>query len=133
MSDLEFARLMLSMAQKDLRAIQGMADPDVFADEVYGFHAQQAVEKTLKAWLSLVGLEYPRIHDLGELLELLLDQHQSIPNQFLALADLTDFAVQFRYESFEDLEGGLNRVQTTQLVEGLLRHVECLIAPTDRS
>jgi len=104
MSDLEFARLMLSMAQKDLRAIQGMADPDVFADEVYGFHAQQAVEKALKAWLSLVGLEYPRIHDLGELLELLLDQEQSIPSQFIALTDLTDFAVQFRYESFEDLE-----------------------------
>jgi HEPN domain-containing protein len=115
------------MAQKDLKAIQGMADPDIFADEVFGFHAQQAVEKALKAWLSVVGLEYPRIHDLGELFELLSDRGQSIPGQFSALADLTDFAVQFRYESFDDLEGPFDRARTTQLISDLLRHVECLI------
>lgn len=38
---------------KDLRALQGMSDPDVFADEVFGFHAQQAAEKALKAWLAV--------------------------------------------------------------------------------
>ncbi len=40
-----------------------MTDPEVFADEVFGFQAQQAAEKTLKAWLTVLGLEYPRRHD----------------------------------------------------------------------
>jgi len=30
-----------------------------FADEIFGFHAQQAVEKGLKAWICLHGIEYP--------------------------------------------------------------------------
>jgi HEPN domain-containing protein len=29
-----------------------MADSPLFADEIFGFHTQQAVEKALKAWLS---------------------------------------------------------------------------------
>lgn len=33
------ARRMLAAAAKDWRALAGMTDPDVFADEVFGFHA----------------------------------------------------------------------------------------------
>ena len=29
-----------------------MGDVIVFADEIFGFHAQQAIEKSLKAWLA---------------------------------------------------------------------------------
>jgi HEPN domain-containing protein len=45
-----------------------MTDPGVFADEVFGFHAQQAIEKTLKAWIALLGQEYPFVHDVDALL-----------------------------------------------------------------
>ena len=37
------ARQILAAAHRDWRALAGMADPEVFADEVFGFHAQQAV------------------------------------------------------------------------------------------
>lgn len=40
---------LLAAARRDFRALQGMSDPEVFVDEIFGFHAQQAVEKTLKA------------------------------------------------------------------------------------
>jgi HEPN domain-containing protein len=43
-------RQLLLSAEKDLKAIKNMTDPDLFADEIFGFHAQQAVEKILKAW-----------------------------------------------------------------------------------
>ena len=33
------ARQMLAAAYKDWRALAGMADPNVFADEIFGFHA----------------------------------------------------------------------------------------------
>jgi hypothetical protein len=37
------------MAGKALQALQGMIDVHTFANEIFGFHAQQAVEKALKA------------------------------------------------------------------------------------
>lgn len=52
----EEARYLLSAAVKDLRALQGMSDGSVFADEIFGFHAQQAVEKALREIREETGL-----------------------------------------------------------------------------
>ena len=38
-----------------------MRDVDIFADEIFGFHAQQAAEKLLKAWLALLGEVTPSL------------------------------------------------------------------------
>ncbi len=127
MSDSEHAHMMLGMAQKDFQAIEGMKDGEQFADEIFGFHAQQAVEKALKAWLSLVGVDYPKIHDLEELFSLLEEHKETVPEQFLILIDLSDFAVQFRYESFEDLGGDLDRAEVILQVAKLVEFVEKLI------
>jgi HEPN domain-containing protein len=128
MSDLEHARLMLTMARKDLKAMGGMEnDEATFSDEVFGFHAQQAVEKALKSWLSLIGVAYPKIHDLEELFMLLKSHLADVPDHFFALGDLTDFATHFRYEPFEDLNGGLDRAKVTRLITGLVGHVEGLV------
>ena len=42
---------LLRMARKDLQAMRALGDPKVADVETFGFHAQQAVEKALKAWL----------------------------------------------------------------------------------
>ena len=42
MNELDHARAMLLLAQKDQRALRGMLDEEVFAEEIFGFHAQQA-------------------------------------------------------------------------------------------
>jgi len=102
MRDLDHALLMSHIALNDFKALKGMIDPAIFSDEIFGFHAQQAVEKTLKAWLSLVGVTYPKIHDIEELFALLTDHGENIPDQFRTLIDLTDFAVQFRYDFFAE-------------------------------
>jgi HEPN domain-containing protein len=49
MADFEHAQAMLRMAHKDFNALTGMLDNTVFADEIFGFHVQQTVEKALKA------------------------------------------------------------------------------------
>jgi len=36
------------------------------------FHAQQCIEKYLKAWLQEASIPFPRTHDLEELLDLIL-------------------------------------------------------------
>ena len=71
MSALEHARGLLVMARKDFDALCGMVDNPLFAEEIFGFHAQQAIEKSLKAWLAAWSLTYPMTHDLSRLLDLL--------------------------------------------------------------
>lgn len=60
---------LLQLAVRDLRVVRGMvADETTFPDEIFGFHAQQAVEKAVKAWLSGHGtscssrLLWPSLH-----------------------------------------------------------------------
>ena len=73
-----------------------MANAAVFADEIFGFHAQQAAEKLLKAWLALLGETYPTTHDLARLLAM-LSVHDVEATRFNELVEYTPFAVQFRY------------------------------------
>ena len=66
--------------------------------EAIGFHAQQALENILKAWISAVGLEYVNTHDLEELLGII----KSVPDELTTPAGaelrwLTDYAVKYRY------------------------------------
>jgi HEPN domain-containing protein len=133
MSGVEHAHEMLTLAQRDFKALQGMLDAETFADEIFGFHAQQAVEKALKAWLTLVGVEYPRTHDLEELLELLEERAEPILGVFYDLIDLTDFAVQFCYRIFEEAEGRLNRDVMIRQVSDLVVHVERLVREAEQA
>lgn len=64
MPDLKSARMMLGMSLKDRMALSSMLSRDKFAEEIFGFHAQQAVEKALKCWLCILTDEVPRTHDL---------------------------------------------------------------------
>lgn len=54
-------------------APRGMDNATVFADEIFGFHAQQAAEKLFKAWLASLGETYPPSHDLAASLDMLSD------------------------------------------------------------
>jgi HEPN domain-containing protein len=65
---------------------------------IFGFHAQQAVEKLLKALLSQRGIKYPRTHDLEKLVLQLLNAGENLPATPLALKELNGYAVQFRYD-----------------------------------
>ncbi|MEO0455124.1 MAG: HEPN domain-containing protein [Cyanobacteria bacterium P01_A01_bin.114] len=58
MSDLGQAKALLQAALRDLKALRGMTDAQIFADEIFGFHGQQAAEKALKAWIAALGERY---------------------------------------------------------------------------
>ena len=57
------------MAERDLRVAQVIVAADLPSYDA-SFHAQQAVEKALKALLTRHQVEFRRTHDLGELLQL---------------------------------------------------------------
>ncbi|MDX1251336.1 MAG: HEPN domain-containing protein [Gammaproteobacteria bacterium] len=126
MRDLEHAKAMLTAAQKDLRALTGMQDSNVFADEIFGFHGQQAVEKALKAWMSALGLIYPRTHDVGRLLTLLENRGEDV-TPYWPLAAYNMFVAQARYEGMESSDEPLDRHVMIEEVNTLVRHVERIV------
>ncbi|HTC71778.1 MAG TPA: HEPN domain-containing protein [Solirubrobacteraceae bacterium] len=63
----EYAETLLRLAESDLQACRVLADASDIADGAVGFHAQQAVEKALKAAIVLTEAELPRMHDLERL------------------------------------------------------------------
>ncbi len=68
--EFEVAGLLLRKAASDLLAARALARDTDQQDDVVGFHAQQAVEKSLKAVLAVRGFEIPRTHDLDLLTRL---------------------------------------------------------------
>lgn len=62
------------------------------------FHAQQSVEKTLKAVMCLHHVEYRRTHDLEELAARLATAGVLLPVSEEQLSRLTPYAVEFRYD-----------------------------------
>ena len=130
MNDTEHARMLLRMAEKDLRALKGMGDVTVFADEVFGFHAQQAIEKSLKAWLAFLHLEYPLTHNLSALL-VLLQQHGCDVVAFQDLDFYGPFAVEFRYGDTGVPLPVLDRPTACSQVQGLFDYVKAIIENTE--
>ena len=127
MNDREHAAMTLTLAKHDLAALRAMKGSAEFTTGIFGFHAQQSVEKALKAWLTLAGGGYPKIHDLEELLALLAERGQTVPERFAQLIYLTAFAAQFRYDVFEELVPDLDRAAVIREVVQVVDHVERLI------
>lgn len=61
------------------------------------FFAQQCVEKYLKGRLVEEGVDFPKTHDLENLMDLALPRDRLLECLRPLLADLTSYAVAFRY------------------------------------
>lgn len=62
----------LRAAYRHLGAFGREIDHADGVQEIYGFHAQQAVENAIKAWLSAADLDYRSVHDLREVADQIL-------------------------------------------------------------
>jgi len=112
------ARILLKAALRDIRALEGMRDPEVFADEIFGFHVQQATEKCLKAWIAAIGEVYPFIHNLG-ILQRFLEERGYNLDSFESLQQYSAFAAQIRYESLLEMDEPIDREGAISLVSRL--------------
>ncbi len=129
MKDLRHAHAVLRMARKDFKALRGMMDAEVFDEEIFGFHGQQAIEKSLKAWLAILGKEYPLTHDISALLDTLRANGQDV-EQYWDLVEYNVYAVRFRYESLEFYDEPLDREFAVKSIEKLIENVELMLADT---
>lgn len=113
--ELEEARLLLRKAREDADAVVKWAPDGSTADAIVGFHAQQAVEKALKAVLAAFGEDFPWTHDLRYLIERLSDIETPLPSSLHEVRVLAPWAVEFRYG--ETIDDPLDREQAISLAK----------------
>jgi HEPN domain-containing protein len=97
----ERALSLLRKAREDYHAAACLAaDLDASLWTV-GFHAQQAVEKAVKAALMGRGVRYPFTHDIAALLKLAHQAGLQLPSGSDDMPYLSPFGTLFRYEDEE--------------------------------
>jgi hypothetical protein len=88
------AQILLIKAAEDEKAL-GSSE---LSDAILGFHAQQAVEKLIKALLAQLNVPFELTHNLGRLRTTLASAGESLPATPIPLDQLNDFAVVYRYD-----------------------------------
>jgi HEPN domain-containing protein len=116
-------------ARSDEIGLEKLADDPDVPDDLIGFHAQQALEKLLKAALAHAGIAPPRIHDLGELMARLADVGLSPPPSASEARALVPWAVEFRYDDV--LDERLDRAAARRAVADLREWVDGLLGAPD--
>lgn len=86
------------------------------------FHAQQCVEKYLKAWLVENNRPFPRTHDLITLYDLCKDVVTELAPYRTSLAFLSTFAVTYRYPGDQAIESDTqDSIKTMEIIRALMR------------
>jgi len=128
-------RAWLAKAALDLRSAQAdlAAAPPIRGDAL--FHCQQAVEKTLKAWLAWHDRPFRKTHDLGELGAQAVVLDPSLEPLLRRAAPLTEYAWQFRYPgevtdpSAEETAAGLSLAE--RVMAAIIDRLPQEARPTD--
>jgi hypothetical protein len=87
----------MEKAAGDEKSLFRLIGEDDIPDDGLGFHAQQAVEKMIKAVLAHNDVSYERTHNIAYLLKLLDGASIPKPNTAADLPNLSPWAAEFRY------------------------------------
>lgn len=90
-------RAWLAKAANDMLNIENNLSASSIPWDTVCFHAQQAAEKTLKAFLAFYGLPLTRTHDLVALLTQCVSEEHTLANLEGACLRLTYYAIASRY------------------------------------
>ncbi|MHB1700180.1 MAG: HEPN domain-containing protein [Acidobacteriaceae bacterium] len=117
--------------QTDLLLRSSSSDETVLrldvSDGVFGFHAQQSVEKLLKALISEHNIRQKRTHSIEELLNQLATMGERMPELPILLPSLTVFAVEFYYFEVPEFSE-IDRASIIDSVRILREHIIARIA-----
>lgn len=122
----DFVQEWMRKAEGDLRAAEhllALEQQDYFTA---AFHAQQAAEKFLKAFLVRHQVLFGKTHDIHELVELAAKPDASLKRELASAKSLTPFGVEFRYpgEQVADLQTAEQAVEEARRVRAtVLEHL----------
>lgn len=84
-------------ADQDLEAARVLLEREAPLRYPACFHAQQAVEKYLKAYLTRHQLDIPKTHNIRELLDRVARQYEALVEKLRPAMMLTPYGVEVRY------------------------------------
>jgi HEPN domain-containing protein len=91
-------------AENDLLVIKNNLSANEIPIDACCFHAQQAAEKYLKAYLVSKQIHFPKTRDLQSLLNLCIEVNSSFKTILEPAIKLSDYAIAPRYpDAFDDL------------------------------
>jgi len=97
--------------------------------ETAGFHAQQAAEKALKAFLVRHQIDFTRTHDLGELLRLAEPVAPGITRKLADAERLNRHAVETRYPTGATPVSREEAARDLALATDVVENVRTLLQP----
>lgn len=131
MPEVDMARKLAALAEDDAKALGVLLQSNEVPQRIAGFHAQQAVEKALKAWLVLLDVDFPLTHSLFALFALIREAGTEC-GEYERLAALTPYAVQLRYD-VSRIEAEVDPADVASEVTELVAHVRGLVDAAEAS
>jgi HEPN domain-containing protein len=116
------AQRWMAYAKSDLDAAYLLLEKGEFFPRQICFMSQQAGEKALKAVLVYLGIQFPKIHDLDRLREL-IPQGWQVKEKFPQLYDLSVWSVEARYPGHTPDVTEEEARETLQLAEAVFEAV----------
>jgi len=114
-------------AKSDLALSKAPVSGDVLLENLC-FHAQQAVEKSIKAVLITKGIPFPKTHNIDTLIGLLPGDVPVPPDDAKAV-ELTEYAVMLRYPGVNEPVTEEEYHETVRLAESVVKWAEGVIGP----
>jgi len=93
----DLVRQWLTKAEEDFGLAEQLLEEDSPYLNAIGFHAQQAAEKYLKAILVWHQIDFPKTHNLGELLDLVKKADSPLADSLRGATALNPYGVEIRY------------------------------------
>lgn len=124
----DLPELLLGLARDDEFAARSLLPVEGVADSILGFHAQQAVEKALKAALASREIDFPYTHDLDGLLELCRTNGLDPPPGLDGVDRLAPYGVHMRYGTSRG--GALDRDQALAWAESAIEWARRIVEPS---
>lgn len=100
--------------------------PDVYLEDLC-YDAQQAVEKAIKGLLIYLGVSFPFVHSISELLTIVEDAGRKVPNEIKESAKLTEYAVESRYPGVAEPVTEQEYKEAIELAERVVAWAEKMI------
>ena len=123
---LEEALRLLRLAHRDAETFALLLPLPKASISALGFHAQQAIEKALKAICTLNQLEVRRTHDLAALADAISRVDASLPMTLEEFRTLNPFAVEFRYD--DEMQSRLSRQELAYMLSRVLEWADGKLA-----
>lgn len=113
---IDLVKSWLEKAERDFKVAKRELSSDELFSDIVCFHAQQAVEKYLKAYLTSLDIYFEKTHNIEDLILLVSQKDETILDLKDIGTELSPYAIETRYPEFEEpaLEDANNAVKIAE-------------------